>query len=130
VVGVVLIFLVGERLVKRKESLLAQNGDVAWSTPWNGETVWQVLSWAFPNGTNPSTASVFVAQLKPSGSGTDSGVVQGYLLLRWVHWGAVFIYQVLCHCQKVGFVSTRSNWFCGGWVAVCGAATGGCGVAN
>jgi len=47
VVGVVLlIFLVGERLVKRKESLLAQNRDVAWSTPWNGRRFGFILGFS------------------------------------------------------------------------------------
>ena len=38
-----IIFLVGQRLSKGKESLLARNEDTAWSTPWTGETVWQVF---------------------------------------------------------------------------------------
>lgn len=38
-----LIFLVTQQLLKGKESLLAHNGDVSWSTPWNGEIVWQVF---------------------------------------------------------------------------------------
>ncbi len=42
-----LIFLVSQRFVKGKESLLAQNGDLAWSTPWDGETVWQVFILGF-----------------------------------------------------------------------------------
>jgi membrane protease YdiL (CAAX protease family) len=32
-----------QRLRKGKESLLAQNEDTAWLTPWTGETVWQVF---------------------------------------------------------------------------------------
>lgn len=47
-IGVVmLIFLVGQRLVKGKESLLAQNADVGWSTPWDGETILQVFVLGF-----------------------------------------------------------------------------------
>ncbi|HAX80028.1 MAG TPA: CPBP family intramembrane metalloprotease domain-containing protein [Cyanobacteria bacterium UBA11372] len=38
-----LIFLVGQRLVKGKDSLLAQNEDLPWSTPWDAETIWQVF---------------------------------------------------------------------------------------
>ena len=38
-----IIFLVGQRLSKGKESLLARNEDTAWSTPWTGETIWQVF---------------------------------------------------------------------------------------
>lgn len=38
-----LVFSVIQRLLKGKESLLAKNGDVVWSTPWSGEIVWQVF---------------------------------------------------------------------------------------
>lgn len=38
-----LIFLVSQRLLKGKESLLAQNESTTWSTPWTAETVWQVF---------------------------------------------------------------------------------------
>ncbi len=38
-----LIFLVGQRLLKGKAALLAQNSDLAWSTPWDGETILQVF---------------------------------------------------------------------------------------
>ncbi|GAA6621647.1 type II CAAX prenyl endopeptidase Rce1 family protein [Scytonema sp. NUACC26] len=34
-----LLFLLGERLVKGKAAILAQNADVTWSTPWNAETI-------------------------------------------------------------------------------------------
>ncbi|ARV61960.1 abortive phage infection protein [Nostocales cyanobacterium HT-58-2] len=37
------IFLVGQRVVKGKSALLAQNSDVGWSTPWTGETILQVF---------------------------------------------------------------------------------------
>jgi len=53
-----------------------------------------VLSWAFPNGTNPSTASVFVAQLKPSGSSVRIQalyVLASYLLLTLGTGGAVYL---------------------------------------
>ncbi len=38
-----IVFLLVQRLRKGKESLLAQNEDTAWSTPWTGEIVWQVF---------------------------------------------------------------------------------------
>ncbi|KAB8331927.1 CPBP family intramembrane metalloprotease [Scytonema tolypothrichoides VB-61278] len=41
-VGLV-IFLIGQRLIKGKTSLLAENSDVRWSTPWDGETILQVF---------------------------------------------------------------------------------------
>lgn len=40
---VLLIFLVAQRLLKGKEALLAQNADLAWTTPWDGETILQVF---------------------------------------------------------------------------------------
>jgi uncharacterized protein len=44
---ILLIFLFTQRLLKGKASLLAQNGDVPWSTPWDGETVLQVFILGF-----------------------------------------------------------------------------------
>jgi uncharacterized protein len=38
-----LIYLVGQRLVKGKTALLAQNAEQPWSTPWGGETILQVF---------------------------------------------------------------------------------------
>ncbi|HIK27693.1 MAG: CPBP family intramembrane metalloprotease [Oscillatoriaceae bacterium SKW80] len=38
-----IIFVIIQWLLKRKKSLLAQNADVVWETPWNGETVWLVF---------------------------------------------------------------------------------------
>lgn len=38
-----IIFAIIQWLLKRQKSLLAQNADVVWETPWHGETVWQVF---------------------------------------------------------------------------------------
>jgi membrane protease YdiL (CAAX protease family) len=38
-----LLFLLAQRLIQGKRSLLATNADVPWETPWGGEIVWQVL---------------------------------------------------------------------------------------
>ncbi|MEH1851899.1 MAG: CPBP family glutamic-type intramembrane protease [Nostoc sp.] len=40
---ILLILLFAQRLLKGKASLLAQNSDIPWSTPWDGETVLQVF---------------------------------------------------------------------------------------
>jgi membrane protease YdiL (CAAX protease family) len=40
---ILLIFLFIQRLLKGKESLLAQNGELLWTTPWDGETILQVF---------------------------------------------------------------------------------------
>ncbi|WP_341525110.1 lysostaphin resistance A-like protein [Nostoc sp. UHCC 0302] len=42
-----LIFLVGQFMVKGKAALLAQNADVPWSTPWDVETILQVFVLGF-----------------------------------------------------------------------------------
>ncbi|MEH1836889.1 MAG: type II CAAX endopeptidase family protein [Nostoc sp.] len=44
---ILLIFLFAQRLLKGKASLLAQNADVLWSTPWDGETILQVFVLGF-----------------------------------------------------------------------------------
>ncbi len=38
-----LIILIAQRLWKGKESILAQNSELTWSTPWDGETILQVF---------------------------------------------------------------------------------------
>ncbi|HYW18035.1 MAG TPA: type II CAAX endopeptidase family protein [Nodularia sp. (in: cyanobacteria)] len=40
---ILLVFLIGQRLLKGKAALLAQNGDLPWSTPWDAETILQVF---------------------------------------------------------------------------------------
>ncbi|AUT01488.1 CPBP family intramembrane metalloprotease domain-containing protein [Nostoc sp. CENA543] len=40
---ILLIFLIAQRLLKGKESILAQNEDLAWATPWDGEIILQVF---------------------------------------------------------------------------------------
>ncbi|MFB8792587.1 MAG: type II CAAX endopeptidase family protein [Potamolinea sp.] len=42
-----LLFLLIQRLLQGKQSILATNGDLAWETPWDAETIWQVLIFGF-----------------------------------------------------------------------------------
>ncbi|MBF2067640.1 MAG: CPBP family intramembrane metalloprotease [Calothrix sp. C42_A2020_038] len=44
---VMLIFLLAQRLLKGKNSVLATNSELTWSTPWNAETIIQVLVGGF-----------------------------------------------------------------------------------
>jgi hypothetical protein len=39
----VLLFLIGQRVIKGKQAVLAGTDAMTWAVPWNGETVWQVL---------------------------------------------------------------------------------------
>ncbi len=43
----ILLFLIAGRLLQGKQSLLAQNSDVSWETPWDWETILQVLLLGF-----------------------------------------------------------------------------------
>jgi len=126
-----LIFLVGERLVKGKESLLAQNR--VWLLTGMARRFWY-LSWAFPYGTNPSTAFSFL-QFKPAGSGVR---IQAFVRSNKLPaasvgcaLGSVFIYQVLLPLPEGWFrFNWRGNWFLwGGWL-LRGAAPSSCGVAD
>ncbi|MDH6105902.1 CPBP family intramembrane metalloprotease [Anabaenopsis tanganyikae CS-531] len=40
---ILLVFLIGQRLLKGKAALLARNADLSWSTPWGGETILEVF---------------------------------------------------------------------------------------
>ena len=42
-----LVFLVAQRLLQGKRSILATNSDVPWETPWDWEIIWQVLILGF-----------------------------------------------------------------------------------
>ncbi len=44
---ILLIFLFGQRLLKGRESILATNSDLVWSTPWNWEIIIQVFILGF-----------------------------------------------------------------------------------
>ncbi|HBB36293.1 MAG TPA: CPBP family intramembrane metalloprotease domain-containing protein [Cyanobacteria bacterium UBA8803] len=42
-----LLFLFGQWVVQGRRSLLATNSNIPWQTPWDGETIWQVLILGF-----------------------------------------------------------------------------------
>lgn len=44
IIGVILLlFLVIQLILKKEQAILANNFEKSWETPWNGETIWQVL---------------------------------------------------------------------------------------
>lgn len=43
----ILLFLGVQWLIQRKQALLAPDGIAPWSTPWDGEVIWQVLIFGF-----------------------------------------------------------------------------------
>lgn len=45
--GGILLFLLGQWLVQRKQSLLSPAGMATWTVPWEGELIWEVLIFGF-----------------------------------------------------------------------------------
>ncbi|NJP08857.1 MAG: CPBP family intramembrane metalloprotease [Leptolyngbyaceae cyanobacterium RU_5_1] len=45
--GGILLFLGGQWLIQRKQALLSAASMAAWSTPWDGEIIWQVMILGF-----------------------------------------------------------------------------------
>jgi hypothetical protein len=43
----ILLFLLAQWVIRKKQALLSPSGMPAWSTPWNGEVIWEVLIFGF-----------------------------------------------------------------------------------
>ncbi len=90
-----LIFLGIQWLRKGKESLLAKNEDTAWSTPWTGETVWQVfIVGFFLMGQLIIPLLLSVLSVKPIGAGIRIQAVYvlvNYLLLALGGLGVLYL---------------------------------------
>lgn len=120
-----LIFLVSQRLVKGKKSLLAQNEDVAWSTPWSGETVWQVFILGFFVMGQILVPLVFsLLQVKPAGSGVRIQafyVLASYLLVAFGGLGVLYfsIKSFLPLPEGWFRFDWRGNWFLWGLGGYC-----------
>ena len=127
-VGVgLLIFLVSQRLVKGKESLLAQNEFVAWSTPWNWETVWQVFILGFFLMGQLLVPLVFsLLQFKPASSNVRIQafyVLVSYLLLALGGLSVLYLSLKSFLPLPEGWfrLKLRDNWFLWGLGGYCAA---------
>ncbi len=125
-VGVgLLIFFVSQRLIKGKESLLAQNADVAWSTPWTGETVWQVFILGFfLMGQLLVPLAFSLLHLKPAGSNVRIQafyVLANYLLLAMGAIGVLYVsLKPFLPLPKGWFrFNLRDSWFLWGLGGYC-----------
>lgn len=79
-----LIFIIVQWLLKGKESLWAQNRDVSWSTPWDWETILQVLivGFFFVGQIVPQVLRSLVIDRQPAGvRGEALYILASYLLL-------------------------------------------------
>ena len=119
-----LIFLASQQLLKGKESLLAQNGDVAWSTPWDGEIVWQVFILGFfLMGQIIVPLAFSWLHVKPSGSIRIQAfyVLATYLLLALGGIGVLYLSIKSFFPLPEGWFRFKwqSNWFLWGLGGYC-----------
>lgn len=107
-----LIFLVAQRLTKGKESVLAQNEDTAWVTPWTGETVWQVfIVGFFLMGQVLIPLTLSLLHIKPVGGQIRIQafyVLVNYLLLAAGGLGVLYL-------SLKSFFPLPENWFRFNW---------------
>lgn len=122
----ILIFLVIQRLLKGKESLLAHNEDNAWNTPWNGEIVWQVFIVGFFLMGQLLVPLVFsfLLQFKPAGSNIRVQafyILVNYLLLASGGLGVLYLsIKKFFPLPEDWFrFNLRDNWFLWGLGGYC-----------
>lgn len=108
----ILLFLMGQRLVRGKQSILSLDAIADWATPWSWETIWEVLIFGFflvgqillPIAIG-LVQSVF--RFNPSGLGERSQafyILSNYLLLSAGGLGVLFL------CLKP-FLPLPADWF-------------------
>ncbi len=129
IVGVGLLLILGaQRLLKGKEALLARNEDARWSTPWTGETVWQVFILGFfLMGQIVVPLGLTLLQIRPpAGAGVR---VQAFYILTTYLTVAVGGLAVLYFSIKPFFplpkdwfrFNLQGNWFLWGLGGYCAA---------
>ena len=124
---ILLIFLFGQRLLKGRESFLAINSDLVWSTPWNWEIIIQVFILGFF-----LMGQLFIPELLsilPIPRGTGNAKIEAFTVL-------VSYLLVSLGCFSVLYFSIRrffplpenwfrfnffSNWFLWGFGGYCTA---------
>jgi hypothetical protein len=105
---ILLVYLVVQRLLKGRESLLAKNADLVWSTPWNWEIIIQVFVVGFF-----LMGQLFIPELLsilPIPRGTGNARIEAFTVL-------VSYLLVAFGCLSVLYFSIRrffplpENWF-------------------
>ncbi len=103
-----LIFLIGQRVVKGKASLLGQNANVSWSVPWDGETILQVFVVGF--FFMGQILIPIVLQLLPIPRSTENLRLQAFYVFSSYILVALGAISVLYLSIK-RFFPLESNWF-------------------
>jgi membrane protease YdiL (CAAX protease family) len=105
---ILLVYLVVQRLLKGRESLLAKNADLVWSTPWNWEIIIQVFVVGFF-----LMGQLFIPELLsilPIPRGTGNARIEAFTVL-------VSYLLVAFGCLSILYFSIRrffplpENWF-------------------
>jgi uncharacterized protein len=106
-----LLFLVIQRLVKGKQSLLSQNSDLTWLTPWDGETILQVFVVGFflmGQIIVPLSVSLLVSFLNIPRSG-DIRIQAFYILINYVFLSAGALLVLYFSIKR--FLPLPEGWF-------------------
>ncbi|WP_017715794.1 CPBP family intramembrane glutamic endopeptidase [Kamptonema formosum] len=111
-----LVFLAVQWLVKKEESLLAKNGDVGWETPWDGETIWQVLIVGFffvGQILVPLTLQLSNALLKINPGALDVRLKAFYILASYVLLAGGGL--LVLYLSVRPFLPLPDGWFRADW---------------
>ncbi|AFZ13063.1 Abortive infection protein [Crinalium epipsammum PCC 9333] len=115
------IFLVVQLLIKGKRSLIAQNDNLTWETPWNGEIVWQVFIVGFffiGQILLPLVFGLFFGLSKINPASFDSRAKAFYVLLSYLLMSAGGVTVLYLSIKK--FLPLPKDWFRfdwrGGWI--------------
>jgi uncharacterized protein len=106
-----LLFLVIQRLVKGKQSLLSQNSDLTWLTPWDGETILQVFVVGFflmGQIIVPLSVSILASFLNIPSSG-DIRIQAFYILINYIFLSAGALSVLYFSIKR--FFPLPEGWF-------------------
>lgn len=116
-----LLFLIGQWIVQRKQALLSTETMQTWSTPWDGEVVWQVLIFGFflvgqialPLVFSILRSSNLLAPLALTGEGRATLLLLNYLLLAIAGLGVLYLsIKPFLPLPEGWFrIDWKGNWF-------------------
>ncbi|HEY9694617.1 MAG TPA: lysostaphin resistance A-like protein [Oculatellaceae cyanobacterium] len=110
------IFLVVQLLIQGKRSLIAQNDNLTWETPWNGETIWQVFILGFffiGQILLPLGFGLFFSFSKINPAGFDVRAKALYVLLSYLLMAAGGV--TVLYLSLKDFFPLPKDWFRFDW---------------
>ncbi len=103
-----LIFMFGEWIIKRKEALLAQNAQLSWTTPWDGETILQVFVLGF-FFMGQLIVPIFLQLLPIPRPAPNVGIQALYLLVSYILVASGSLLILYLSIKK--FLPLTEDWF-------------------